>query len=118
MRSQIYMDPTILITQWLPVLNICEMFLNKAWDESVLLHIAVHMWAFSLPLLWVSVLYKHADIPTACQEDNENMSLWSFGSVSDEKEGKVCACTGSQMPAREIRPQHGIKKSERKKQER
>lgn len=35
--------------------------------------------------------------------------------MSDEKEGKVCACTGSLMPAREIRPQHGIKKSERKK---
>lgn len=30
MRSQIYMDLTILITQWLPVLNTCEMFLNKA----------------------------------------------------------------------------------------
>lgn len=35
--------------------------------------------------------------------------------MSDEKEGKMCACTGSQMSAREIRPQHGIKKSERKK---
>lgn len=30
--------------------------------------------------------------------------------MSDEKERKVCACAASQMPAKEIRPQHGIKK--------
>lgn len=94
MRSQIYMDPTILITQWLPVLNTCEMFLNKAIGKmwlSDLLHIAVHMWAFTLPLLWVSVLYKHENIPTACQEDNEKYELIDFWLSEWWKGGKsVC----------------------------
>lgn len=49
------------------------------------------MWTFNLPLLRVSVLYKHQNIPTAYQEDNEKYELIEFWLSEWWKGGKsVC----------------------------